>query len=93
MSFSPTALTGSSNCCVKRNLVGISSKTPWRSWTQYWLQHIDWQTKFLTLVLDFNKHPSSKSLRPLVKLYGRDWDRMKAEAEATEAWANLEGFC
>jgi hypothetical protein len=32
----------------------------------HWLQHIDWQTKFLTLVLNFTKDPSSKSLRPLI---------------------------
>ena len=36
--------------------------------TTYWLQHIDWQTKFLTLVLNFNKDPSSKTLRPLIEL-------------------------
>jgi hypothetical protein len=50
----------------------------------YWLQHIDWQTKFLTLVLNFTKDPSSKSLRPLIELYGRDRDRMKVEAEILE---------
>ncbi len=50
----------------------------------YWLQHIDWQTKFLTLVLNFNKDPSSKTLRPLIELYGRDRDRMKAEVEILE---------
>ena len=52
--------------------------------TTYWLQHIDWQTKFLTLVLNFNKDPSSKSLRPLIELYGRDRDRMRVEAEILE---------
>jgi len=52
--------------------------------TTYWLQHIDWQTKFLTLVLNFNKDPSSKSLRPLIELYGRDRDRMKVEVEILE---------
>jgi len=52
--------------------------------TTYWLQHIDWQTKFLTLVLNFNKDPSSKTLRPLIELYGRDRDRMKVEVEILE---------
>jgi len=52
--------------------------------TTYWLQHIDWQTKFLTLVLNFTKDPSSKSLRPLIELYGRDRDRMKVEVEILE---------
>jgi hypothetical protein len=52
--------------------------------TAYWLQHIDWQTKFLTLVLNFNKDPSSKTLRPLIELYGRDRDRMKVEVEILE---------
>jgi hypothetical protein len=52
--------------------------------TTYWLQHIDWQTKFLTMVLNFTKDPSSKSLRPLIELYGRDRDRMKVEAEILE---------
>ena len=50
----------------------------------YWLEHLDWQTKFLTLVLNFTKDPSSKSLRPLIELYGRDRDRMKVEAEILE---------
>jgi hypothetical protein len=50
----------------------------------YWLQHIDWQTKFLTMVLNFTKDPSSKSLRPLIELYGRDRDRMKVEVEILE---------
>jgi len=52
--------------------------------TTYWLQHIDWQTKFLTMVLNFTKDPSSKSLRPLIELYGRDRDRMKVEVEILE---------
>jgi len=50
----------------------------------YWLQHIDWQTKFLTMVLNFTKDPSTKSLRPLIELYGRDRDRMRVEAEILE---------
>lgn len=33
------------------------------------------------MVLSFTKNPSSKSLRPLVELYGRDRERMKVEAE------------
>jgi len=52
--------------------------------TAHWLQHIDWQTKFLSMVLNFTKDPSSKSLRPLIELYGRDRDRMKVEAEILE---------
>ena len=52
--------------------------------TTYWLQHIDWQTKFLTLVLNFNKDPGSKNLRPLIELYGRDRERMKVEVEILE---------
>jgi hypothetical protein len=50
----------------------------------YWLQHIDWQTKFLGAVLAFAQDPSRKSLRPLIELYGRDRDRMRVEAEALE---------
>jgi len=50
----------------------------------YWLQNIDWQTKFLGTVLAFAQDPSSKSLRPLIELYGRDRDRMKVEAEILE---------
>jgi hypothetical protein len=52
--------------------------------TTYWLQHIDWQTKFLSMVLNFTKDPRSKSLRPLIELYGRDRDRMKVEVEILE---------
>ena len=49
--------------------------------TTYWLQMIDWQTKFLGIVLAFAQEPSRKTLRPLIELYGRDRDRMKVEAE------------
>ena len=52
--------------------------------TTSWLQMIDRQTKFLSMVLNFTKDPSSKSLRPLIELYGRDRDRMKVEAEILE---------
>ncbi len=47
----------------------------------YWLQHIDWQTKFLKVVLAFAQDPSRTSLRPLIELYGRDRDRMRVEVE------------
>jgi len=52
--------------------------------TAHWLHMIDWQTKFLSLVLNFTKDPSRKSLRPLIELYGRDRDRMRVEAEILE---------
>jgi hypothetical protein len=52
--------------------------------TVHWLQMVDWQTKFLSMVLNFTKDPSSKSLRPLIELYGRDGERMKVEAEILE---------
>ena len=52
--------------------------------TTYWLQMIDWQSKFLTLILSFTKDPSSKTLRPLIELYGRDRERMRAEVEILE---------
>ena len=52
--------------------------------TTYWLQMINWQTKFLTMVLNFTKDPGSKTLRPLIKLYGRDRDHMKVEVEILE---------
>ena len=50
----------------------------------YWLQHIDWQTKFLGVVLTFAQDPSPKPLRPLIELYGRDRDRMRTEPEVLE---------
>ena len=52
--------------------------------TVYWLQMIDWQTKFLSMVLNFTKDPSRKTLRPLIELYGRDRERMKVEVEILE---------
>ena len=52
--------------------------------TVSWLEMIDWQTKFLSMVLRFTKDPSRKTLRPLIELYGRDRDRMKVEAEILE---------
>lgn len=50
----------------------------------YWLQHLDWQTKFLGIVLAFAQEPSRTTLRPLIELYGRDRDRMRVEAETLE---------
>jgi hypothetical protein len=50
----------------------------------YWLQNIDWQTKFLGVVLAFAQDPSRKTLRPLIELYGRDRDRVKLEVEILE---------
>lgn len=47
----------------------------------YWLQHIDWQNKFLGVVLTFAQEPSHKTFRPLIEMYGRDRDRMRTEAE------------
>jgi hypothetical protein len=52
--------------------------------TTHWLQMIDWQTKFLSMVLNFTKGPSRKTLRPLIELYGRDRDRMRVEAKILE---------
>ena len=50
----------------------------------YWLEHLDWQSKFLGVVLAFAQDPSQASLKPLIELYGRDRDRMKVEAEILE---------
>jgi len=47
----------------------------------YWLQHIDWQTRFLKVVLAFAQDPSRTTLRPLIELYGRDRERMRVEVE------------
>jgi len=47
----------------------------------YWLQHIEWQTKFLKVVLAFAQDPSRTTLRPLIELYGRDRERMRAEVD------------
>jgi hypothetical protein len=52
--------------------------------TTYWLEQIDWQSKFLSMVLNFAREPNRKSLRPLIELYGRDRDRMRTEAEILE---------
>jgi hypothetical protein len=52
--------------------------------TAHWLHMFDWQTKFLSMVLNFTKDPSRRSLRPLIELYGRDRDRMRVEAETLE---------
>lgn len=50
----------------------------------YWLEHLDWQSRFLGVVLAFAQDPSQASLKPLIELYGRDRDRMKVEAEILE---------
>jgi len=43
----------------------------------YWLEHIDWQSHFISVVLSCAKNPSKKILRPLVELFGRDQARMR----------------
>ena len=60
----------------------------------HWLQHIDWQTKFLGVVLAFAQDPNYKTLRPLIELYGRDRDRMRVEAEILQRQLSyrLENF-
>jgi hypothetical protein len=50
----------------------------------YWLEHLDWQSKFLGVVLAFAQDPNQASLKPLIELYGRDRDRVKAEVEILE---------
>ncbi len=50
----------------------------------YWLENIDWQTKFLGVVLAFTQDTSRKTLRPLIELYARERERMKVEAEILE---------
>jgi hypothetical protein len=50
----------------------------------YWLEHLDWQSKFLGVVLAFAQDPNRASLKPLIELYGRDRDRMKVEVEILE---------
>ena len=50
----------------------------------YWLEHLDWQSKFLGVVLAFAQDPSQASLKPLIELYGRDRDRMKVEVGILE---------
>ncbi len=52
--------------------------------TAFWLEQIDWQSKFLSMVLNFAREPNRKSLRPLIELYGRDRDRMRVEVEILE---------
>jgi len=52
--------------------------------TAFWLEMIDWQSKFVSIVLNFTKDPSRKTLRPLIELFGRDRERMRAEAEMLE---------
>ena len=50
----------------------------------HWLHVIEWQTKFIAMVLNFTREPSRKTLRPLIELYGRERERMKVEAEILE---------
>jgi hypothetical protein len=50
----------------------------------YWLENIDWQTKFLSVVLAFAQDPSRKTLRLLIELYGRERERMAVEVEILE---------
>ena len=52
--------------------------------TAFWLEMIDWQSKFVSVVLNFTKDPSRETLRPLIELFSRDRERMRAEAEMLE---------
>ena len=47
----------------------------------YWLEHLDWQSKCLGVVLAFAQDPGQASLKPLIEIYGRDRDCMKVEVE------------
>ena len=47
----------------------------------YWLQHIEWQTKFLKAVRMFAEDLNRTTLRPLIELYGRDRGRTRVEVE------------
>jgi len=51
---------------------------------------IDWQSKFLALVLNFAREPSRKTLRPLIELYGLARERKQAERLAAELEAQLQ---
>jgi hypothetical protein len=45
----------------------------------YWLEQLDWQKKWLRLLLGFGFAPSAKTLKPLVEMYGPDPQRVRAE--------------
>lgn len=52
--------------------------------TAFWLDVIDWQTKFVRAVLGFSKDPNRQTLRGLIEIFGPDRNRAKAEAEILE---------
>ncbi len=62
--------------------------------TVYWLQMIDWQTKFLSMVLNFTKDPGRKTLRQklaeaLMAAYALQapyLNRKKARLDAKPRW-------
>jgi len=45
----------------------------------HWLELLDWQKKWLRMLLEFGKDPKPKTLKPLIEMYGRDPKRVKAE--------------
>jgi hypothetical protein len=50
----------------------------------YWLEQLDWQKKWLMLLLEFGRDPKPKTLKPLIEIYGRDPKRVKAEVAILE---------
>lgn len=52
--------------------------------TAFWLDVIDWQTKFVRAVLGFSKDPNRRTLRGLIEIFGPDRNRVRAEAEILE---------
>jgi hypothetical protein len=62
----------------------------------YWLELLDWQKKWLRMLLDFGGGPKAKTLKPLIEMYGPDPKRVKADLpplnEATPG-ARILGGC
>lgn len=50
----------------------------------YWLEQLDWQKKWLRMLLDFGSDPKPKTLKPLVEMYGPDPKRVRAEVAVLE---------
>lgn len=50
----------------------------------YWLEQLDWQKKWLRMLLDFGSDPKAKTLKPLIEIYGPDPKRVRAEVAVLE---------
>jgi len=50
----------------------------------FWIEQIEFQLKYLSIILNFGKRPCAKTLRPILEIYGADRKRVASEVQALD---------